>query len=137
MNRDVSVLVGCGLGGTSLINAGVMLEPTDEALLKFPETLRASIKGRFDQVRTTLGVNLFPSDITLEKVTSLTAAAAPANVKPAPLAISFKTQVNEFKVQPQQCVLCGSCISGCNHSAKNTVAANYLPGAVNAGAAIF
>src|SRR5262245_29022943 len=24
INRDVSVLVGCGLGGTSLINAGVM-----------------------------------------------------------------------------------------------------------------
>ena len=27
VNKDVSVLVGCGLGGTSLINAGVMLEP--------------------------------------------------------------------------------------------------------------
>src|SRR5215211_846281 len=32
MNHDVSVLVGCGLGGTSLINAAVMMMPTDEVL---------------------------------------------------------------------------------------------------------
>src|SRR5918995_2584511 len=29
INDDVSVLVGCGLGGTSQINAGVMLRPRD------------------------------------------------------------------------------------------------------------
>src|SRR5579859_6390115 len=28
-DRDITVLVGCGLGGTSLINAGVALEPGD------------------------------------------------------------------------------------------------------------
>src|ERR1051325_4415916 len=32
MNRDISVLVGCGLGGTSLINAAVMMKPTDDVL---------------------------------------------------------------------------------------------------------
>jgi len=32
MNHDVSVVVGCGLGGTSLINAAVMLEPTPKVL---------------------------------------------------------------------------------------------------------
>src|SRR5690242_13946454 len=32
MNHDISVLVGCGLGGTSLINAAVMMEPTADVL---------------------------------------------------------------------------------------------------------
>ena len=85
------------------------------------------------------GVNPSPAEITLDKVKGLTAAAATLQMKvqPAPVAISFKTHVNQFDVQQKQCTLCGSCISGCNHSAKNTVATNYLAGAARAGAAIF
>jgi cholesterol oxidase len=139
MHRDISVLVGCGLGGGSLINAGVMLTPTDEVLNEFPARVRAPIKRHFDDVRDALGVNPSPAEITLDKVNGLTAAAATLHMKvqPAPVAISFKTHVNQFDVQQKQCTLCGSCISGCNHSAKNTVATNYLPGAARSGAAIF
>jgi cholesterol oxidase len=137
--RDVSVLVGCGLGGGSLINAGVMLEPNADVLDDFPAAVRGPIRRHFGQVRDVLGVNPAPADLSLHKVNGLTAAAATLNMKVdrAPVAISFTTKRNRFDVQQKQCTLCGSCISGCNHSAKNTVATNYLAGAANAGAAIF
>ncbi len=43
-NPEVSVLVGCGLGGTSLINAAVMLEPHPSVFEKpeWPESLSST-----------------------------------------------------------------------------------------------
>src|SRR4051812_12323969 len=141
MNHDISVLVGCGLGGTSLINAAVMLEPTDAVLRDelWPVTLRNPRRFRrlCKVVNGILDVSTCPPAVELDKVTWLRNGVAPEKVAAAPVAISFQTKVNQFHVQQQRCVLCGNCITGCNHSAKNTVAANYLPGAANAGAAIF
>lgn len=143
LNHDISVLVGCGLGGTSLINAGVMLEPTEAVLSdpKWPADLRGTgvIEANFNTVRRALGVSLPPTDIELDKAKWLSTASErlTARMRPAPIAVSFSTKVNQFDVQQQRCVLCGNCITGCNHSAKNSVAMNYLPGAANAGAAIF
>jgi cholesterol oxidase len=142
MNRDISVLVGCGLGGTSLINAAVMLKPTDEVLRdpRWPAELRdpAILCPYFVRARKALDVHRSPSDLNLAKVKWLGAdVKPPERVRRAPVAISFQTKVNQFNVQQQRCVLCGSCITGCNHSAKNTVATNYLAGAMAAGAAIF
>lgn len=143
LNRDISVLVGCGLGGTSLINAGVMLEPTDPVLddPRWPAALRDTreVEKYFNTVRQALGVSLCPTDIDLDKAKWMSTAAAhlEAKMRPAPVAVSFTTQVNRFGVQQKRCVLCGNCITGCNHSAKNSVAMNYLPGAAKAGAALF
>jgi cholesterol oxidase len=54
-----------------------------------------------------------------------------------PIAVSFETRVNPHGIQQQACVMCGDCMTGCNHAAKNTLVMNYLPAAANAGAAIF
>ena len=40
-------------------------------------------------------------------------------------------------VEQKACTLCGDCVSGCNHRAKNTTLMNYLPDAVNHGARLF
>ncbi len=64
------------------------------------------------------------------------AALVQTRAERVPLAVSFSTKVTHG-VQQQRCVLCGNCITGCNHSAKNTVAMNYLPGAARFGAQIF
>ncbi len=148
VNPDVSVLVGCGLGGTSLINAGVMLHPRPEVLVhkSWPTVLRdpCALQKQFRAVKLMLGAKPAPADVSLEKVTQLFEAARVA--RPAatrkghrrpPIAVSFRTGVNQFAVQQQRCVLCGDCLTGCNHSAKNTLIMNYLPGAASAGAAIF
>lgn len=143
MNRDISVLVGCGLGGTSLINAGVMLPPTPDVLKdeRWPHILSetAAVQGYFDAVRKMLDVSDYPGEPPLEKVEWLRKATAGTDftVSPAPVAISFTTRRNTFDIQQHSCLLCGNCVTGCNHGAKNTVAVNYLPAAVNAGATIF
>jgi cholesterol oxidase len=146
MNRDVSVLVGCGLGGTSLINAAVMLKPKPYVFddLRWPRRLRTAraFERYFAIAEEALGVGTIPGSVHLDKVAWLKAGAGEPvdgrdRVTAAPLAIAFQTEINKFGVQQQRCVLCGNCVTGCNHSAKNTVATNYLPGAADAGAAIF
>src|SRR5688500_20403940 len=44
-NPDINVILGCGLGGTSLINAGILLQPTDNVFqdLRWPEADRRSV----------------------------------------------------------------------------------------------
>jgi cholesterol oxidase len=60
--KDFDVLRGSGVGGTSLINAGVMLEPKELQLLdpKWPKNLTLSeLKPYFQLVRKTLAVDKF------------------------------------------------------------------------------
>ena len=143
INDDVSVLVGCGLGGTSQINAGVMLEPHPNIFKEgWPKELSRprALEQEYETVSHGLGVKKIPPNVPLSKVTWLKTASERINgpqVKPAPVAVSFSTEVNGFKAQRQRCVLCGNCITGCNHSAKNTLPMNFLAGAANLGAEIF
>jgi cholesterol oxidase len=48
VNGDISVLVGCGLGGTSLINANVCLRPEARVFADpcWPAELRADVDTR-------------------------------------------------------------------------------------------
>ena len=54
-----------------------------------------------------------------------------------PINVTFEDGVNRAGVQQIGCTACGDCVSGCNEGAKNTTMMNYLPDAVNHGAAIF
>ena len=154
LNPDVSVLVGCGLGGTSLINAGVMLKP-DASVWEDPRWPEAicenALRDEYQSAITALGAQPCPDDVELLKVTRLFESGALA--KPAsrgtrpPIAVSFDTAVNEAAVEGstghgagvghRRCVLCGDCFTGCNHGAKNTTDRNYLADAANNGVAIF
>jgi cholesterol oxidase len=151
MNPDLTVLVGCGLGGTSLINASVILEPKDFSDPAWPQHLRelwprelrqrGALAREFALVKKALGAKPVPDDVDLDKVARLIESSAERNPRPAdhrpPIAVSFHTHVNEFDVQQGRCTLCGNCITGCNYSAKNTLIMNYLPAAAAAGASIF
>src|SRR5687767_15072953 len=101
-NPDVSVLVGCGLGGTSLINAAVMLEPHPSVFEKkeWPEPLNArahpdALKNEFRTVRRQLQVSEVPKNFSMDKVTWLEDAAkrAQTEARRVPLAVSFSTKV--------------------------------------------
>lgn len=144
LNRDISALVGCGLGGGSLINAGVMLRPAADVFAdpKWPTVIgEDALRGYFNRVRGELDVVAVPPDVDLLKVTQLFGAIArPVEVEARrrpPIAVSFRTRINGYGVQQKACVLCGDCMTGCNHAAKNTLVTNYLPAAARAGAAIF
>jgi cholesterol oxidase len=143
LNRDISALIGCGLGGGSLINAGVMIEPKPDVFDdEWPAAIRhAELQEYFDRVRRWLGAARVPQDIEVMKISRLfDAAGVPAAARflnRPHIAVSFDTRVNTHGIQQMACVMCGDCMTGCNHAAKNTLVMNYLPAAANLGASIF
>ncbi|HTU75832.1 MAG TPA: GMC oxidoreductase [Trebonia sp.] len=149
---DVTVLVGCGLGGTSLINANVVLEPGEAIFAdhRWPAQLRDHpevLKPFMQMARAMFGSNPYPRDWPeLPKLAALQRAAeglrrgpggATATVTRPEINVTFTAGPNAAGVEQQACVLCGDCCSGCNYGAKNTLLMNYLPDAHAHGAHIF
>jgi cholesterol oxidase len=137
VSKDLNVLVGCGLGGTSLINANVSIEPdarlwADDA---WPKEIRAEYAGGdmkkyFGRAREVLKPAPYP-DKRKEPSKLAHLALAAGGV---PNAKFHRAEVN---VDWDRCTGCGDCVTGCNHGAKRTVTMTYLPLAKAAGAQIF
>ena len=145
MNRNVTAVVGCGLGGTSLINANVSLE-TDPDVFRaehWPKVFRDDpdlMAPYYDRARSVLDPSPYPQATRpLNKVEALkvSAAAIGAGFECPPINVNFVDKVNSFGVYQPACTNCGDCVSGCNYGAKNTTLMNYLPDARNHGASIF
>lgn len=145
VNDDQYALVGCGLGGTSLINANVALE-LDKRLLDqahWPAAFRedpGAIDGYYERAREMLSPNVYPeSRPPLGKLDALehSAKAMGQRFYKTPINVTFEGKTNRFGVPQPACTNCGDCVSGCNVGAKNTTLMNYLPDAANHGAEIF
>lgn len=144
LDRDLSVLVGRGLGGTSLINANVALRPSraifaDQA---WPRELRAdgALDAYYRRAEHMLGSNPYPDDHPpLAKLAGLEriAASVGGTVRRPNLNITFRDGPNAAGIDQKHCIGCGDCVTGCNHNAKNSVLMNYLPDAHRHGAEIF
>lgn len=147
---DVSVMVGCGLGGTSLINGNVMLEPEPRVLqaAQWPQQLGSNATQQlapyYQLAREMLGSKPYPNRVALQKLEGFRrqASAIDGELTLPPINVTFENDdnsasVNRAGVEQAPCTLCGDCCSGCNVGAKNTVAMNYLPAARAAGAALF
>jgi cholesterol oxidase len=143
LGADIHVLVGCGLGGGSLINAGVALKPDSRVFADsaWPEELRRDglLELGFARASAMLRPARYRQAPSLTKYRALEAASAAFGVPPvaAPVVVSFEDVVNPAGVTQPACTLCGDCCSGCNVGAKNTVAMTYLPDAKAHGAEIF
>src|SRR5688572_12430696 len=130
--RDISVIKGSGLGGTSLINANVAIVP-DEAVFKLAYWPRAiqynDMLGYYERVRKVLDAGPVPEYDKLLKVQALDRRAKEFNAKAQPLnvAVNFRYDgPNEHGVIQKPCVKCGDCVTGCNFASKNTLYMNYL-----------
>jgi cholesterol oxidase len=146
LNPDIDVFLGCGLGGTSLVNANVALRPDPRLFedLCWPQALRADLDGGVAQGYARAEAMLTPSPYPesappLPKLVALEASAAALGGKFSrpPINVTFESGVNQAGVYQHACNCCGDCCSGCNYGAKNTVLMNYLPDAVNHGAEIY
>ncbi len=148
VNEDINVVLGCGLGGTSLINANVGLraEPRVFQDPAWPEDFRkdtALLEECYRHAEEVLQPRPVPNDYDpLPKMEALQRSAEFMGAKwyRTPIYVTFddpKDGVNPFGVPQQACIGCGDCVSGCNFHAKNTTLMNYLPDAVNLGAEIF
>jgi cholesterol oxidase len=146
VNPDINVFVGCGLGGTSLVNANVSLraEPRVFEDSCWPQALRddlhSSLEEGYRRAEEMLKPVSYPDNFpALAKLRALEKSAEHlrANCYRTPINVTFEDGVNHVGVEQHKCALCGDCVSGCNYSAKNTLIMNYLPDAKNHGAAIF
>jgi cholesterol oxidase len=146
INPEMNVLLGCGLGGTSLINANVSLEADprvfDDSL--WPAALcDADLEEGYRRARAMLKPAPYPGGSdgwpALNKLRAMEAAAPSFGVpltRP-PINVNFEAGPNPAGVWQPACNLCGDCCSGCNTGAKNTTLMNYLPDAEGRGAQIF
>ncbi|VAW88301.1 Glucose-methanol-choline (GMC) oxidoreductase:NAD binding site [hydrothermal vent metagenome] len=152
INDDINVLTGCGLGGTSLINASVLIE-SDPRIFNDPAWPRdfvsdvdTALKDGYQKARAMLGSATYPDGNNGFPVLKKTEAmrqcgkAMGVETRLTPLAVNFEVHengVNHVGVAQEPCNLCGDCITGCNFTAKNTTQMTYLPDAKNHGAEIF
>ena len=145
LNEDMNVLVGCGLGGTSLINANVSLKAEDRVFKDpvWPDEIREDglIQKGYEHARAMLLPKPYPKNAPqLPKLQSLEASAQAIGAKFSrpPINVNFDLDgLNHVGVEQRPCQYCGDCVSGCNYRAKNTTQMNYLPDAKNHGAEIF
>jgi cholesterol oxidase len=150
VNAQQNVIVGCGLGGTSLINANVSLEAKPNVFddPRWPTGLRGNrdaLQEGYDRAREMLKPNPYPdSSPTLPKLVAHKKSAdfmqqGKEFYKP-PINVTFEklpNNLNHVGVEQLPCNNCGDCVTGCNNKAKNTTLMNYLPDACNHGAEIY
>ncbi|HWW44667.1 MAG TPA: GMC oxidoreductase, partial [Acidimicrobiia bacterium] len=143
VGEEMSVFHGCGLGGTSLVNANVALRAEPWVLddPRWPEALRKDRKGLEEGYRRAeeiLQPATYPESYPpLAKIAALERSAAGSLCYRTPINVTFQTGPNHVGVDQQACTGCGDCVTGCNYGAKNTLLMNYLPDAVAHGAHIF
>jgi cholesterol oxidase len=143
LGEDMHILVGCGLGGGSLINAGVALRPDPRVFRDETWPIEIAKDGLIAEgyARATrwLRPERDPDAGLRTKFKALASAGIALGEEPAaaPVTVSFKETVNPAGIPQPACTGCGDCCGGCNVGAKNTVALTYLPDAVHHGAHIF
>jgi len=140
---DIHVLMGCGLGGTSLINANVCLPPDPRVFddSAWPVEVRRDrlLAEGFLRARHMLRPEPCADTQAFDKVRALRMAASVfgRSVQPVPLHVAHTGGPNAAGVHQEACTQCGDCCSGCNIGAKTTVASTYLADADAFGAEIF
>jgi cholesterol oxidase len=162
IGSDVSAVVANGLGGGSLINAGVMATPGDDVFQRreWPALIRNESteerQQRFNEVRVLLGaallrdgsdpvdntVRLNPDKIPAKYRVLERMAPKPRNgsepFRPAAITVALtKDRESSARVRLNECLRCGDCATGCNHGAKDSLDVNLLRTAEQAGAQIF
>src|SRR3989344_4515494 len=157
---DICALVGNGLGGGSLINAGVMDWP-DAAVFEqthWPRAIRAEhadLARRAHELASVLGARHAPGDhhsksgqpdVGVNGVASAGCApqrfkafetlSGPGAFREAPITVALQAGPSADGVQLDACLHCGDCATGCNHNAKLSLDTNLLARARRLGARV-
>lgn len=143
VGQGITVFGATGLGGGSLINAGVVLRPDFDRLRKagWPEPVVGDglLTEGLARAEHMLGVGPAPKPERFAKYHGMKRAADAAG-KPLHLpsmTIAHTPGLNAAGVMQYACRYCGDCWSGCNVGAKSTVGITYIADAVDHGAAVF
>ncbi|WP_422736897.1 FAD-dependent oxidoreductase [Micromonospora sp. WMMD729] len=146
----VLVLSGAGVGGGSLVYANTLYEPLD-AFYTDPQwrdvtDWRDELARHYDQAKRMLGVTTYPiqtgADRAMRAVADRMGAGHTFHATPVGVHIGRPGErvADPYfgGVGPERtgCLHCGSCMTGCRHGAKNTLAKNYLWLAERLGATV-
>jgi cholesterol oxidase len=142
LGDDIHVLVGRGVGGGSLVNAGVALRP-DARVIADPIwpgqiTQDGTLEEGFRRAEKWLAPAPDPAAAFRTKYKALEAAGAGMGhsiVSPR-ITAAFAETINAAGVFQPACTACGDCCGGCNVGAKTSVAVTYLADAARHGATI-
>ena len=143
LGEDMHVLVGCGLGGGSLVNAGVALQPDDRVFADpiWPGQIAQDglLAEGFRRARRWLNPQSDPRAGAHTKFKALANAGSGIGRTPIapPITVAFEATVNRAGVAQPACTRCGDCCGGCNVGAKTSVAITYLADAARHGAELF
>ena len=133
---DVNAIVASGLGGGSLINAGVMEMPHRSVFqeARWPEAIRDDpYLYRLGAVmKRRLGAK--PHGSATRKFTVLEQLAGTQTFRPTDITVAPTTGPNSANTLLDQCIGCGDCVTGCNYNAKDSLDLNLLRVAHAAGA---
>ena len=158
LGPDVCALVGNGLGGGSLINAGVMEIPDWSSVPRMPEALTRDLtEEAMNRVKVRLGAGdgnvtgaVGPGDrpyldntLTAPrnfpegtaKTDALKGLSQGKKFRPAAITVAMSAQENGSPWN--RCELCGDCMTGCNVGAKKSLDTTLLLEARRHGALIY
>ena len=147
LGGDVGALVANGLGGGSLINAGVC-EPADAEVftrVAWPEPWRGAQElwqSLYQRARKSLGAQPWPAlRVPKQWAMETLAQRLDSTCLPATLSIVPPTAAPRpgTAEQPPEaaCIECGDCFTGCNVGAKRTLVHNYLAEAWRQGVQLY
>ena len=143
IGNGLTVFGASGIGGSSLINAGVVLRPDLGKLRKagWPNAVVSDglLPKGIARAEAMLGVAPVPGPERFAKYAGMrkAAEASGCSVQLPPMTIAHSPGSNIAGVVQYACQHCGDCWSGCNVGAKNTVGITYIVDAVDHGAAVF
>ncbi len=150
LGTDVTTIVANGVGGGSLINAGVMEIPRPSVFSDpWPSELQnyESLLPYFEEAKELLGAALNNKDNNislhktgsskLRKTVAFKKLAGKQQYRQAALTIAMQDKTNNANVALNACKLCGDCATGCNYSAKESLDTNLLVEAAFNGVDIF
>ena len=157
INEDLNILQANGLGGGSLINAGVMARADDEVFKSeyWPAQIKAQslapfyteaeeLLGAFNNDGTNRSANTifnheeFNRGIGPKKYESLKRLSQGSHFKDTNITVNMVDQkTTDAGIKLNACNLCGDCASGCNNNAKISLDKNLLALAAKNGVEIF
>ena len=153
LGMDISTIVANGLGGGSLINAGVMEIPESAVFNSgWPADIRddKNLSEYFSGAAELLGavrdekpntILDHPADAPLKyEALKRLAHSTPEHrveFREANVTVAMQDGPNQAELTLDACKRCGDCATGCNHNAKNSLDRNLLVRARRRGAEIF
>ncbi|ONK71300.1 uncharacterized protein A4U43_C04F7050 [Asparagus officinalis] len=133
---DSVAAVACGLGGGSLVNAGVIV-PTPARVKKDPRWPKEWNKDwdLYEQFASSmLGAQSIPVEFPNARVMKQIAEEEIEDCRPDPIKLSIN--FGQGSQQTESCLACGNCLSGCPYNAKNSTDKNYLASAIQDGCVV-